>query len=290
MTKRNTRRGFTQNGVICPPCGEQSLAPEGFNPGVAQAAKEGQNRKNALWSLLPRVAVLPPQEREMFHGFTQSCHPEFISGSSRYNNKMLKQVQHDGIKGFTLTPQGRYAGYSGRIGFTLIELLVVVLIIGILAAIAMPQYNKAVNKAKATEALNAIDALDKSLTAYYLEHGSYGNSEANGPVTADELPIKVPALKYFHYNDGSGEFQFGSSGSTPQYQNFYNVDLTYVQNIGTGGLWISASWEDGKQRRKACSSTLATEHPQCADFFPQCAAATKNLQLGCKDWSSFCPL
>ncbi len=26
--------------VICPPCGEQSLAPEGFNPGVAVAAKE----------------------------------------------------------------------------------------------------------------------------------------------------------------------------------------------------------------------------------------------------------
>ena len=63
--------------------------------------------------------------------------------------------------------------------FTLIELLVVVLIIGILAAIALPGYQKAVEKSRMTQALTIANSLQKGMDAYLLEIG--------GPSAAPQL-------------------------------------------------------------------------------------------------------
>ena len=71
----------------------------------------------------------------------------------------------------SVIPQGLNAGYSGRKAFTLIELLVVVLIIGILAAVALPQYNKAVEKSRVTEALQAVHTIEKNIDLFLLENG-----------------------------------------------------------------------------------------------------------------------
>ena len=58
-------------------------------------------------------------------------------------------------------------------GFTLIELLVVVLIIGILAGVALPQYTKAVEKSRATEAITLLSNIAKAETVYALGTNSY---------------------------------------------------------------------------------------------------------------------
>jgi type IV pilus assembly protein PilA len=58
-------------------------------------------------------------------------------------------------------------------GFTLIELLVVVLIIGILAAIAVPQYFKIVEKGRFAEGGNCLSTVKGGLERYNLKFGTY---------------------------------------------------------------------------------------------------------------------
>ncbi len=59
-----------------------------------------------------------------------------------------------------------------KTGFTLIELLVVVLIIGILASVALPQYQKAVEKSRAAGAFQIIKAINEAEKLANLEHGT----------------------------------------------------------------------------------------------------------------------
>ena len=82
-------------------------------------------------------------------------------------------------------------------GFTLIELLVVVLIIGILAAVAVPQYQLAVDKSKFASNMPLLDAVESAQEAYYLANGQYAE-------TFDQLDIEIPKNYAYKKPEGLG--------------------------------------------------------------------------------------
>lgn len=97
--------------------------------------------------------------------------------------------------------------FLSKSGFTLIELLVVVLIIGVLAAVALPQYNKAVEKSKIAEGITLAKAVGQAAQAYYLTNGVL-------PTSFDQLDIDLPSVEVPSY-DSNKASNFFAGGAEP---------------------------------------------------------------------------
>ena len=93
-------------------------------------------------------------------------------------------------------------------GFTLIELLVVVLIIGILAAVALPQYTKAVEKSRATEAIQLLGQLANAENIYYMAKNQFTDD-------LTLLDIQLPGLSATSGVAATKNFQIQVTSTNP---------------------------------------------------------------------------
>lgn len=89
-------------------------------------------------------------------------------------------------------------------GFSLVELMIVIVIIGVLAAVAVPIYNNNVRKAKMSEADAALGSIRTQLRVYYGENGSYPVAASAVYVfEADWADVRSGELTGAYFTDSS---------------------------------------------------------------------------------------
>ena len=156
-------------------------------------------------------------------------------------------------------------------GFTLIELLVVVLIIGILAAMAMPQYFKAVERSRMTEADQLLSSIAQAQQRKYLQINKYTQDYG----TLDVAPKGASGATFYTKGSTGNGFAVTMSGTT-----YSAGKATATRQTGGGNLQYKYTLSRYYASDKTtCDGTGdANGSSLCADF---CGIDTASASVKC---------
>lgn len=137
-------------------------------------------------------------------------------------------------------------------GFTLIELMIVVAIIGILAAIAIPQYQNYVGKANFASGLSTLTALKTNIENFIMENGEFpGDDDLNAATLGMEKDANDLGEITLtpEGQDGAGKMTFKFSKGNPGING-----KTITLSRDDDGVWSCTSDADEKYIRGCASS------------------------------------
>ena len=134
-----------------------------------------------------------------------------------------------------------------RSGFTLVELAVVVVIIGVLAAFAVPRFLASVERSKAAEAFNYLSSIQAAQERYHARQGTYA-------AVLTDLDIKMTTPKY--YTPG-----ISAAGTTLNLEDSWMLTLTRTGASAGYGEYTVTFTEEGYDSVNSTITALPDINP-----------------------------